>query len=125
MFNNTLRFNLTLGRDYPNKEIYKVLKIVQLDTFVKGLSQGLDTIVGKNGTKLSGGQRQRLSISRVLLDNPKVIIFDESTSSLDTQTETKLLDALDEYIRKKTVITIAHRASSIARADRDIDLNKL
>ena len=125
MFNNTLRFNLTLGREYPDKEIYKVLKIVQLDTFVKGLSKGLDTVVGKNGTKLSGGQRQRLSIARVLLDNPKVMIFDESTSSLDTHTETKLLDALDEYIKDKTVITIAHRASSIERAERVIDLNKL
>ena len=125
MFNNTLRFNLTLGKNYQDKEIYEALKLAQLDNFVMGLSKGLDTVVGKNGTKLSGGQRQRLSIARVLLDNPKVIIFDESTSSLDTQTETKLLDALDGYIQDKTVITIAHRASSIARADRVIDLNKL
>ncbi len=122
MFNNTLKFNLTLGKEYQDKEIYEALKVAQLDDFVKGLSKGLNTIVGKNGTKLSGGQRQRLSIARVLLDNPKVIIFDESTSSLDTQTETKLLDALDSYIKDKTVITIAHRASSIARADRIIDL---
>ncbi len=125
MFNNTLRFNLTLGKDYKDNEIYEALKIVQLENFVNSLSHGLDTVVGKNGTKLSGGQRQRLSIARVLLDNPKVIIFDESTSSLDTQTEIKLLDALDKYIRDKTVITIAHRASSIARANRVIDLNKL
>lgn len=122
MFNNTLKFNLTLGKEYQDKEIYEALKVAQLDDFVKGLSKGLDTVVGKNGTKLSGGQRQRLSIARVLLDNPKVIIFDESTSSLDRQTETKLLDALDSYIKDKTVITIAHRASSIARADRIIDL---
>ncbi len=125
MFNNTLRFNLTLGKEYQDKEIYTVLKVAQLDTFVKSLSKGLDTVVGKNGTKLSGGQRQRLSIARVLLDNPKVIIFDESTSSLDTETETKLLDALDGYVKDKTVITIAHRASSIARANRVIDLNNL
>ena len=124
MFNNTLRFNLTLGKEYPDNKIYEALKVAQLDSFVKGLSQGLDTVVGKNGTKLSGGQRQRLSIARVLLDNPKVIIFDESTSSLDTQTETKLLDALDSYIKDKTVITIAHRASSIARANRVISLSK-
>ncbi len=125
MFNNTLRFNLTLGKEYQDMEIYNALKVAQLDTFVTGLSQGLDTVVGKNGTKLSGGQRQRLSIARVLLDDPKVIIFDESTSSLDNETESKLLDALDGYIRDKTVITIAHRASSIERADRVIDLNKL
>ena len=125
MFNNTLRFNLTLGKEYQDKEIYEALRVAQLDAFVQELRQGLETVVGKNGTKLSGGQRQRLSIARVLLDNPKVIIFDESTSSLDTQTETKLLDALDEYIQDKTVITIAHRTSSIARADRVIDLKKL
>ena len=125
MFNNTLRFNLTLGKEYQDKEIYEALRVAQLDAFVQGLRQGLETVVGKNGTKLSGGQRQRLSIARVLLDNPKVIIFDESTSSLDTQTETKLLDALDDYIQDKTVITIAHRTSSIARADRVIDLKKL
>jgi ABC-type multidrug transport system fused ATPase/permease subunit len=66
-----------------------------------------------------------LSIARVLLDNPKVIIFDESTSSLDNETEKKLLDALETYIQDKTVITIAHRASSIQRAERVIDLSNM
>ena len=125
MFNNTLRFNLTLGRDYSDGVIYEALKVAQLFDFVDGLEIKLDTIVGKNGTKLSGGQRQRLSIARVLLDNPKVMIFDESTSSLDNETERKLLEALDAYVKDKTVITIAHRASSIERADRVIDLGEL
>ena len=125
MFNNTLRFNLTLGRDYSDEVIYEALKVAQLFDFVDGLEIKLDTIVGKNGTKLSGGQRQRLSIARVLLDNPKVMIFDESTSSLDNETEKKLLDALELYVKDKTVITITHRASSILRADRVIDLNRL
>ena len=125
MFNNTLRFNLTLGRDYSDEKIYEALKVAQLFEFVDGLEKRLETIVGKNGTKLSGGQRQRLSIARVLLDNPKVMIFDESTSSLDNETEKKLLEALDSYVKDKTVITIAHRASSIERADRVIDLMKL
>jgi ATP-binding cassette subfamily C protein len=88
-----------------------------------GLENRLETIVGKNGTKLSGGQKQRLSIARVLLDNPKVIIFDESTSSLDNNTEDKLLIALENYIKDKTIITIAHRRNSIEKADRVIDLN--
>ena len=122
MFNNTLRFNLTLGRDYADELIYEALKVAQLFEFVDGLDDKLETIVGKNGTKLSGGQRQRLSIARVLLDNPKVMIFDESTSSLDDETEKKLLDALELYVKDKTVITIAHRASSILRADRVIEL---
>ena len=125
MFNNTLRFNLTLGKEYSKEAIYEVLKVAQLYDFVKGLENGLDTVVGKNGTKLSGGQKQRLSIARVLLDNPKVIIFDESTSSLDNETEDKLLKALEKHIEGKTTITIAHRRNSIDKADRVINLNKL
>jgi ATP-binding cassette subfamily C protein len=125
MFNNSLRFNLTLGRDYSEEKIYEALKIAQLHDFVIGLDNGLDTIVGKNGTKLSGGQKQRLSIARVLLDSPKVIIFDESTSSLDNETEDKLLDALDSFIEGKTIITIAHRKNSIEKADRIINLSTL
>jgi len=124
MFNNSLRFNLTLGEEYSDKQIYEALKVAQLYDFVMGLENRLETIVGKNGTKLSGGQKQRLSIARVLLDNPKVIIFDESTSSLDNNTEDKLLIALENYIKDKTIITIAHRRNSIEKADRVIDLNK-
>lgn len=122
MFNNTLHFNLTLGKTYSDERIYEALKIAQLYAFVVGLEDKLETIVGKNGTKLSGGQRQRLSIARVLLDDPKVIIFDESTSSLDGKTEKRLLEALERYIENKTVIMIAHRPSSIERAERVIDL---
>ncbi|MCH9741088.1 MAG: ABC transporter ATP-binding protein/permease [Epsilonproteobacteria bacterium] len=122
MFNATLRYNLSLGEEYSDEEMLEVLKIAQLYDFVNELPEKLDTIVGKNGTKLSGGQRQRLSIARVLLDKPKVIIFDESTSSLDTKTEDKLLNALDEYIKDKTVITIAHRQTTIDKADRVVKL---
>ncbi|HHS92493.1 MAG TPA: ABC transporter ATP-binding protein, partial [Campylobacterales bacterium] len=125
MFNNTLRFNLTLGRAYEDEVIYEALKVAQLFDFVDGLEHKLDTIVGKNGTKLSGGQRQRLSIARVLLDNPKVIIFDESTSSLDNATEEKLLRDLDAYVKEKTIVTIAHRQSSIENAHRVIDLSQV
>jgi len=122
MFNHSLRFNLTLGSPHKDEAIIDALKVAQLYEFVKSLESGLDTIVGKNGTKLSGGQKQRLSIARVLLDNPKVIIFDESTSSLDNETEDKLLKALESYIKDKTTITIAHRRNSIEKADRVIQL---
>jgi len=122
LFNTTLRYNLSLGKPYGDEEMYEVLKVAQLYDFVDSLPEKLDTIVGKNGTKLSGGQRQRLSIARVLLDKPKVIIFDESTSSLDTETEDRLLKALDEYIENKTIITIAHRQSTIDKADRVVHL---
>jgi len=116
---------LTLGKVYEDEHIYEALKVAQLYDFVEGLEEKLDTVVGKNGTKLSGGQKQRLSIARVLLDNPKVIIFDESTSSLDNETEDKLLKALEKYIENKTIITIAHRRNSIEKADRVIDLSLL
>ncbi len=122
MFNNSLRFNLTLGKSYSDEVIYEVLKTTQLYDFVDKLPKKLDTIVGKNGTKLSGGQKQRLSIARVLLDNPKVIIFDESTSSLDNETENRLLEAVGVYSKEKTVIMIAHRKNSIEKADRVIEL---
>ncbi len=125
MFNSTLRYNLSLGKEYSDEEMYRVLKIAQLYDFVDELPKKLDTIVGKNGTKLSGGQRQRLSIARVLLDRPKVIIFDESTSSLDNETENRLLEALDEYIKNKTIITIAHRQTTIDTAERVVNLNNL
>jgi len=123
MFNSTLRYNLSLGEAYSDEEMYEALKVAQLYDFVENLPAKLDTIVGKNGTKLSGGQRQRLSIARVLLDKPNVIIFDESTSSLDTDTEDKLLNALDEYIKNKTIITIAHRQTTIDKADRVVKLH--
>ncbi len=122
MFNAMLRYNLSLGKEYSDEEMFNALKIAQLYDFVNELPEKLDTIVGKNGTKLSGGQRQRLSIARVLLDNPKVIIFDESTSSLDNETENKLLEALNPYIADKTVITIAHRQTTIDKADRVVKL---
>ena len=122
MFNASLRYNLSLGKEYSDEAMYEALKIAQLYEFVDGLDEKLDTIVGKNGTKLSGGQRQRLSIARVLLDKPKVIIFDESTSSLDMETEDRLLEALDEYIKDKTVITIAHRQTTIDKSERVIKL---
>ncbi len=125
MFNNTLRFNLTLGREYSDDKIYEVLKVAQLYEFVTNLDKKLDTLIGKNGTKLSGGERQRLSIARVLLDNPKVIIFDESTSSLDNETENRLLNAIDSYLKGRTIITIAHRKNSIEKADRIINLSKI
>jgi ATP-binding cassette, subfamily C, bacterial len=77
----------------------------------------LDTIVGKHGIRLSGGQRQRLSIARMIIANPAIVIFDESTSALDVHTEVKLFTELEEFLKEKTVITIAHRLSTVKNAD--------
>ena len=117
LFNDTMRFNLTLGKDYPEELIKKALKIAQLDKVVANLKDGLDTIVGKDGVKLSGGQRQRVAIARMVLENPKVVIFDESTSALDIHTEANLFKELKEFLKDKTVITIAHRLSTIEQAE--------
>lgn len=117
MFNETLRFNLTMGDDMGEDKIWEALRIAQLFEFVRSLPQGLETQIGKFGIRLSGGQRQRLSIARMVLADPKVIIFDESTSALDVHTESALFEALKEFLREKTVIIIAHRLSTITKAD--------
>jgi ATP-binding cassette subfamily C protein len=117
MFNETLHFNLTMGDAISDEKIFEALRIAQLFEFVHNLPQGLETQVGKFGIRLSGGQRQRLSIARMVLANPKVVIFDESTSALDVHTESALFEALQEFLREKTVIIIAHRLSTVTRAD--------
>ncbi|NPA53661.1 MAG: ABC transporter ATP-binding protein [Aquificae bacterium] len=117
MFNDTLRFNLTLGRDIPEDKIWEALEIAQLRDFVEQLPEKLDTQIGKNGIRLSGGQKQRLAIARMILQNPKIVILDESTSALDTQTEYKLFKALEKYLKNKTTIIIAHRLSTVQQAD--------
>ncbi|MEY3090121.1 MAG: hypothetical protein RL113_437 [Pseudomonadota bacterium] len=116
LFNDTMRFNLTLGNTYSDEAIFEALEIAQLADVVKRLDSGLDTRIGKDGIKLSGGQRQRVAIARMILADPKVVIFDESTSALDVHTELKLFDALQEFLAEKTVITIAHRLSTIKSA---------
>ncbi|WP_321470315.1 ABC transporter ATP-binding protein [Halarcobacter sp.] len=119
LFNNTLRFNITMGDENIDDElIYKALDIAQLKTSVLSMAEKLDTIVGRNGIRLSGGQRQRLSIARMIIANPSVVIFDESTSALDVHTETKLFNALKPILQNKTVITIAHRLSTVKNANK-------
>jgi ATP-binding cassette subfamily C protein len=118
LFNNTLKFNITMGRDISDEKIFKALEIAQLKETVEKMENGLDTIVGKHGIRLSGGQRQRLSIARMIISNPSIVIFDESTSALDVHTEAKLFNALESILKEKTVITIAHRLSTVKNANK-------
>ena len=117
LFNDTLRFNLTLGKEFSEEEIYEALKKAELLEVVKKLPNGLDTYVGKNGVKLSGGQKQRVAIARALLFKPKVVILDESTSALDIETEEKVFKNIEDFLTSRTSIIIAHRAETIAKAD--------
>ena len=124
LFNNTLKFNITMGNEnISDEEIYHALEIAQLKDTILQMSERLNTIVGRHGIRLSGGQRQRLSIARMIIANPSVVIFDESTSALDVHTEAKLFNALDPILKEKTVITIAHRLSTVKNANKIYVLN--
>jgi len=116
-FNDTIRMNLTSFKKKSDEEIYEALKAAQLETFVKKLENGLDTPLGKNGIRLSGGQRQRLAIARIILLDPKIVIFDEATSALDNDTEFHLYETMEPFLHDKTTIIIAHRTTTIKQAD--------
>ena len=91
---------------------------------VSNLEGGINTIIGENGIKLSGGEKQRLSIARALVKNPQILILDEATASLDSESEKKVHDAIDNVIKDRTVIVIAHRLSTIINADKIIVMDK-
>ena len=117
LFNASMAQNLMIDEKIDPALVRDALQIAQLDHFVEELRDGLQTQIGKHGIKLSGGQRQRLSIARMVLQNPNVVILDESTSALDVHTEAKLFNALENYLSGKTTIIIAHRLSTIKKAD--------
>ena len=116
-FNDSIRMNLTLSEEKSDEEIYEALKAAQLEHFVRNLEDGLETPIGKNGIRLSGGQRQRLAIARLILSNPKIVIFDEATSALDNATEFHLYETLVPFLKGRTTIIIAHRTTTIKQAD--------
>jgi ATP-binding cassette subfamily C protein len=118
LFNDTVRANLTLGREAADEELWEALAVAQLQDTVAATPDGLDTVVGRVGMRLSGGQRQRLAIARMILARPKVVILDEATSALDGQTEARLHQALETFLRGRTTLIVAHRLSAIRHADR-------
>lgn len=118
LFNDTVRTNLTLGRPADDAQLWRALEIAQLRDVVEAAPEGLDTVVGRLGMRLSGGQRQRLAIARMVLADPKVVILDEGTSAVDNLTEARLYRALDEFLRGRTTLIVAHRLTAIRHADR-------
>ena len=118
LFSDSVAENIAFGRpDAGDDEIIAAAKAAQAHEFIIQLPEGYDTIVGERGITLSGGQRQRVAIARALLMNPRILILDDSTSSVDTETEQKIQLALDELMRGRTTFIIAHRLATVRRAD--------
>ena len=118
LFSDTIKGNIAYGRpDATMDEVIAAAKAAQAHEFIEGFTNGYDTIVGERGVTLSGGQRQRVAIARALLMNPRILILDDSTSSVDTQTEKLIQAALDTLMEGRTTFVIAHRLSTVRRAD--------
>jgi ATP-binding cassette subfamily B multidrug efflux pump len=119
LFSVSVKENIAFGRpDATLDEIVEAAKAAQAHEFILELAQGYDTVVGERGITLSGGQRQRIAIARALLMNPHILILDDSTSSVDTQTERLIQKALNRLMEGRTTFIIAHRLSTVRRADR-------
>jgi ABC-type multidrug transport system fused ATPase/permease subunit len=117
LFDGTIRENVAFSRpDASEEEVLAACRIARVDEFAEGFPQGYETVVGERGVKLSGGQRQRVSIARAVLADPRILILDEATSSLDTESEALIQEALAHLLRGRTTFVIAHRLSTIRRA---------
>ena len=125
LFNDSIGYNIAYGAPGSSQQdIERVSDLAQIHEFIESLPQGYDTQVGERGLKLSGGEKQRVAIARALLKKPKILLFDEATSSLDTHTEKEILKSLKEISKDYTTVTIAHRLSTVVDADQIIVLNK-
>lgn len=124
LFGDTIRANIAYGRlDASEAEIMEAARRARLDDVIAALPQGLDTPVGERGVKLSGGQKQRLSIARIFLKDPPILILDEATSALDVQTEREIQQSLAELSRGRTTLVIAHRLATIRDADKIVEID--
>ncbi|MFZ1322663.1 MAG: ABC transporter ATP-binding protein [Ignavibacteria bacterium] len=125
LFNDSVKNNIAYGKqDIQNEKIIEAAKAANAHIFIEKLDKGYDTIIGDRGVKLSGGERQRLSIARALLKNPPILILDEATSSLDTESEILVQQAIERLMKGRTSIVIAHRLSTVRNADMIVVLNR-
>lgn len=125
LFNDTVRNNIAFGmQDAPLEKVMMAAKIAHAHDFISQLENGYDTVIGERGNKLSGGQKQRLSIARAVMKDPSILILDEATSALDTESEKIVQEALDELMKDRTSLIIAHRLSTVRNADEILVLSK-
>ncbi|GIW51416.1 MAG: multidrug ABC transporter ATP-binding protein [Gemmatimonadales bacterium] len=125
LFDGTIRENVAFSRpDASEAEILRACRLARVDEFAEKLPQGYDTVVGERGVKLSGGQRQRVAIARAILADPRILILDEATSSLDSESEALIQEALGHLMKGRTTFVIAHRLSTIRRADQILVVEK-
>ncbi len=121
LFHRSIKENIAYGNpDASEAEIIAAAKMARCHEFISQLEHGYDTLVGERGIKLSGGERQRVAIARAILENKRIFVLDEATSSLDSESEHLIQAAMDEVMRNKTSIVIAHRLSTIMKMDRII-----
>ena len=125
LFGGTVRENILYGKlDASEEELIEAAQKANAHEFIMNMEKGYDTVVGEKGTKLSGGERQRIAIARAILKDPKILVLDEATSSLDNRSESLIQDALDTLMKNRTTFIIAHRLSTIHKADQIIVLDK-
>jgi len=123
LFHGTVRDNILFGRpDASEEEMFAAARAANAEEFIEQLPDGYDTLIGERGTRLSGGQKQRLSIARAILKDSPILILDEATSAVDTETERLIQQALERLMVGRTTILIAHRLSTIRRADKIVVL---
>ena len=125
LFGGTVKENILYGKlDATEKELEEAAQKANAHDFIMNLEKGYETIVGEKGTKLSGGERQRIAIARAILKDPKILVLDEATSSLDNLSEALIQDAIEKLMKNRTTFIVAHRLSTIHKADQIIVLEK-
>ena len=122
MMNGTIKDNILYGinREVTDEELIHYAKLANCHEFIEKFEDGYDTVVGERGLKLSGGQRQRIDIARSFVKNPDILLLDEATANLDSESERKIQDALEELMENRTTVVIAHRLSTIKKAEQII-----